>query len=171
MLSAPASPVIVVVLRSLSLFVVWWVLTLGDASGLGFGIVVSVIVAALSIRLFPPSGYRLRPFGLLLFFRYFLLRSVLAGLDVARRVLAPTLPVNPGEITLSLRLPEGSPRWLLANTLSLMPGTLSVLLDGDQLTLHCLDVSEPVEPDLREAERQIARVFGLQLNSDHGVVL
>lgn len=171
MLSAPASPVIVVVLRSITLLLVWWVLTLGDTSGLVFGGGVSVIVATLSIRLFPPSGYRLRPFGLLLFFRYFLSRSVVAGLDVARRVLSPTLPVNPGEVTLSLRLPEGSPRWLLANTLSLMPGTLSVLLDGDQLTLHCLDISEPVEPDLREAERQIARAFGMQLNTDHGAVL
>ncbi|XKH60036.1 Na+/H+ antiporter subunit E [Halomonas sediminis] len=157
--------------RSIALFAVWWVLTLGDASGLGVGVVVAVLVAGLSLRLFPPSGYRLRPLGLLLFSGYFLSRSVVAGLDVARRVLSPALPVNPGEISLILGLPKGSPRWLLANTLSLMPGTLSVLLEGNRLTLHCLDTTVPVEQDVRETEKQVARVFGLQLNADNGAAL
>ncbi|GGC60690.1 Na+/H+ antiporter subunit E [Marinobacter halophilus] len=167
----PASPVVTFVLRGAALFVVWWALTLGEVSGLGFGAVVAVLVAWLSLRLFPPSGFRLRPLGLLLFFGYFLSRSVVAGLDVARRLLSPALPVHPGEIILTLRLPEGSPRWLLANTLSLMPGTLSALLEGDQLTLHCLDTRDPVERDVRETERQVGRVFGLTFDHARGAAL
>lgn len=158
---APASPVITFLLRGAALFLVWWALTLGEVGGLGFGAIVVVLVAGLSLRLFPSSGYQLRPVGLVLFFFYFLSRSVVAGVDVARRLLSPALPVQPGEITLTLRLPEGSPRWLLANTLSLMPGTLSALLEGDRLTLHCLDTRDPVEQDVRETERQVGRVFGL----------
>ncbi|MBE0485416.1 Na+/H+ antiporter subunit E [Marinobacter sp.] len=161
---APASPLITFLFRSTVLFVVWWALTLGELSGLGFGAVVSVLVAWLSVRLFPPSGFPLRPGGLLLFFGYFLSRSVVAGVDVARRLLSPALPVQPGEITLTLNVPEGSPRWLLANTLSLMPGTLSVLLEGDQLTLHCLDTRDPVERDVRATERRVAGVFGLAVD-------
>lgn len=167
--SARESPFGAVVRRSIALFAVWWVLTLGDASGLGVGVVVAVLVAGLSLRLFPPSGYRLRPLGLLLFSGYFLSRSVVAELDVASRVLSPALPVNPGEISLILGLPKGSPRWLLANTLSLMPGTLSVLLEGNRF--HCLDTTVPVEQDVRETEKQVARVFGLQLNADNGAAL
>lgn len=161
---APASPLITFVCRGAALFVVWWALTLGEVSGLGFGLVVSVLVAWLSLRLFPPSGFAIRFGGLFPFLGYFLSRSVLAGVDVARRLLSPGLPVQPGEITLTLHLPEGSPRLLLANTLSLMPGTLSVLLEGDQLTLHCLDTREPVERDVRETERQVGRVFGLAVD-------
>jgi multicomponent Na+:H+ antiporter subunit E len=144
-------------LRGAALLLVWWALTLGETSALGFGLGVTALVAWLSVRLFPPSGYRLQPLGLMLFLGYFLTRSVVAGLDVTRRLLSPALPVHPGEIILTLRL-------LLANTLSLMPGTLSALLEGDQLTLHCLDTREPVEQDVRETERQVARVFGLSLD-------
>ncbi len=164
MQSAPSLPALSLLLRGAALLVVWWALTLGETSALGFGLGVTALVAWLSVRLFPPSGYHLRPLGLMLFLGYFLSRSVVAGLDVTRRLLSPALPVHPGEITLTLYLPEGSPRWLLANTLSLMPGTLSALLEGDQLTLHCLDTREPVEQDVRETERQVARVFGLSLN-------
>ncbi len=163
--SAPASPLVAFAFRSAVLFVAWWALTLGEWSGLGFGAVVSVLVAWLSLRLFPSSAFSLRPAGLILFLGYFLSRSVLAGVDVARRLLSPALPVHPGEISLQLNLPEGSPRWLLANTLSLMPGTLSVLLEGDRLTLHCLDTREPVERDVRATERRVARVFGLMGDS------
>jgi len=94
---------------------------------------------------------------------FFLVRSVVAGLDVARRLLSPALPIHPGEITMTCYLPEGSPRWLLANTLSLMPGTLSVLLEDNSLLLHCLDTNQSVERDVRDCERRIAAVFGLTI--------
>lgn len=154
--------------RAMLLLGVWWVLTLGDVSGLGPGAAIAGVVAWLSVQLFPGSAYRLSPSGLLLFTGYFLVRSVVAGLDVARRLLTPALPVNPGELTLRLHLPQGSPRWLLANTLSLMPGTLSVLLEGDQLTLHCLDTDARVERDVRATEKKVARVFRQPLTAGNG---
>jgi multicomponent Na+:H+ antiporter subunit E len=150
------------------LFTVWWVLTLGDVDGLVFGAVVTALASVYSMRLFPPSSYRVRPLGLLAFVGYFTSRSVVAGLDVARRLLSPALPVEPGEIPVTLSLPPGSPRWLLANTLSLMPGTLSVLLEEDQLILHCLDTSAPVIEDVRATERQVARMFGISLPHGDG---
>lgn len=159
--SASAVSLITVIARGALLLALWWVLTLGDPSGLGFGLVVTLVVSALSVRLFPPSVYHLRPWGLLRFIGYFLVRSVVAGMDVAGRLLKPGLPIKPGTTVLTLKLPEGGPRWLLANTLSLMPGTLSVLLEGERLTLHCLDTTAPVEADVRKAEQYIARVFGL----------
>lgn len=168
MQSKPVSLMCTFIARFAGLLLVWWTLTLGQWSALVFGAVVVLLISVLSLRLFPPSAYRIRPLGLLRFVGCFLVRSVVAGIDVARRLLAPGLPINPGEVTLALSLPEGSPRWLLANTLSLMPGTLSVLLEGDRLTLHCLDMAAPVEQDVRRTERQIARAFGLHPNSVTG---
>lgn len=166
---APVSPIATFATRAVMLAAVWWMLTLADASAWGFGAVVITLVAALSVLLFPPSIHRLRPLGLLQFMAYFLGHSVLAGVDVARRLLTPSLPIKPGEITLSLRLPEGGPRWLLANTLSLMPGTLSVHLEEDQLTVHCLDTSDGIESGVRQAEFQVARAFGITLDPPEGV--
>jgi len=52
---------------------------------------------------------------------------------------------------------------LLANTQSLLPGTLSVELRGNCLCLHVLDGQAPTEADVRRAEKYIAHMLGLQL--------
>lgn len=150
--------------RLILLLLVWWALTEGDLSGTGFGLVIVALVTLISVYLFPPGACRIRVVPLVFFVGFFLARSVTAGLDVSRRLLSPSLPVNPGYLTFDINLPEGGPRWLLANTLSLMPGTLSVDLNGAQLDLHCLDTRDPVEDDVRVVERKIAGIFGLPQN-------
>lgn len=149
-------------LRAGALYLVWWVLTEGDPSGLWIGAAIALMVALFSCRLHPPSRYALRPVGVLVFSGYFILRSVVAGLDVARRLLSPSLPINPGYVVVKTSLPDGGPRWLLANTLSLMPGTLSVRLQDASLELHCLDLDLPIDEDVRSTERKVAGVFSLK---------
>jgi multicomponent Na+:H+ antiporter subunit E len=161
----PASSVFTFLVRLLILSVIWWALTLGDARGWLMAIGIVLLVTAVSMRLFPPSDYHLRPVALIRFFGFFLIRSVVAGVDVARRLLSPSLPVDPAEISVVVRLPAGGPRALLANVLSLMPGTLSVTLEGDRILVHCLDRQMPVEADLRNTEARIAAVFGIHLES------
>lgn len=149
-------------LRAGTFYLAWWVMTEGDPSGLVPGAAIVVLVSILSCRLYPPSRYTLHPVGALAFAGFFIFRSVVAGMDVAGRLLSPSVPVNPGYLTVSTSLPAGSPRWLLANTLSLMPGTLSVRLEGVTLELHCLDLDLPIDEDVRSTERKVADVFGLK---------
>lgn len=140
----------------------WLVLTNGSPGAWGFGLAVVVLVWLMSRRLFPPGEYHLQPLQLPLFLGWFLGRSLVAGWDVSRRLLAPTLVIAPGERTVPLTLPQGSPQWLLANLLSLMPGTLSVEIQGQALLLHCLDTRQDVHADVAAAERRVARLFGLE---------
>lgn len=155
--------------RMILLLLVWWALTEGDLSGIGFGLVIATLATLVSVYIFPPGTRRIRMVPFLLFVVFFMARSVTAGIDVSRRLLSPSLPTNPGYLSFDLNLPEGGPRWLLANTLSLMPGTLSVDLDGARIDLHCLDTCDPVEDDVRTVERKVAAIFGLPLdgNADH----
>ena len=60
-------------------------------------------------------------------------------------------------LEIRLRLPPGISRALLANTLSLQPGTLSVELADDRLHLHVLDARVPVEPQFRRVGAHRAR--------------
>ncbi len=146
-------------IRTVLLLLAWWALTEGDPDGIGFGLAAVPLVALLSLRFFPPSPLRPRLIASLVFSGYFLLRSVAAGVDVARRLLSPRLRISPGYITYTTSLSAGSPRWLLANTLSLLPGTLSVTLRGSDLELHCLDTTMPVSEDVARTELRIARIF------------
>lgn len=142
---------------------VWWTLSEGDG-GWGFGLPLALIVAALSLIHTPPARHLPRIHRLPGFVAYFMLQSLRAGWDVARRTVRPDLPLQPALLRLSLRLPAGAPTWWLMNVISLLPGTLSVLLKGSVLELHCLDVAPTVVTDVREAEVRLARLFGLTLN-------
>jgi multicomponent Na+:H+ antiporter subunit E len=89
---------------------------------------------------------------------------VRANLDVAYRVLHPALPIRPGIVRArtSLRSPAG--RVLLANSLTLTPGTLSVDLEGDVLYVHRIYVPEGdadaiTERSLARFEAFIRRIF------------
>ena len=101
----------------------------------------------------------LRLQGIPAFAAFFVSRSLLAGVDVARRTLAPSLPIAPAEHTVTTTLPAGLPRTLLLATLSLMPGSLGLSLDGDVITLHVLDDTHDVLADVRATERYIAALF------------
>lgn len=147
--------------RVLLLLLAWWILTEGESSAFGFGLIVAVPVGLVSLRFFAPSTYRVSLLGGLRFAGFFLYRSLVAGLDIAWRLLQPSLPIQPGYYALATTLPVGGPRWLLANTLSLLPGTLSVTLREQQLELHCLDTRMPIAAEVRRTERHIAAVFGL----------
>ena len=63
-------------------------------------------------------------------------------------------------LDLPIALPPGSARVMLVNTLALLPGTLSVRIEGDRLRLHVLDRRLPIVEELRAVEAAIARIQG-----------
>jgi multicomponent Na+:H+ antiporter subunit E len=141
----------------------WWVLAGGRADSWGVGVVAVALATLASLRLLPAAGQRISPIGLLRFTLFFLYQSLRGGLQVAWFALRPNLALHPAFHDVALRLPEGGARVLLANTLNLLPGTLSVELEGDRLCLHVLDASLPAEKEVRAAETRLAHLFGLSL--------
>lgn len=139
----------------------WWAVTEGTG-GWGFGVPLAALVASASLWLTPPGRHHLRLLHLAPFVGWFLVQSMLAGWDVARRILHPALPLRPAVLRLPLALPEGAPTWWLMLTLSLLPGTLSVELDGRTLELHCLDEGVDIAASVDAAQRRLARLFGYE---------
>ena len=139
----------------------WWILSEGQTDALPLGAAAVTAAVAASLALTPGSPYTPRPAGLLLFFGWFLGRSCVAGLQVAARILRPRLTIDPYIARVPLSLPPGAPRLLLADTLSLLPGTLSVSLEDDDLLLHSLGGKGDLHGDVRRAERRVAQLLGL----------
>ena len=82
---------------------------------------------------------------------------VRANLDMARRVLTPALPLRPAMVQIRTSLRSDLGRLVLANSITLTPGTLSVDVDGDALVVHWVDC--PPDTDMAAATQQIAGAF------------
>jgi multicomponent Na+:H+ antiporter subunit E len=95
----------------------------------------------------------LRIIGLVLLFLYELL---LSGLRVARLVLTPRMQLKPGIFAYPLKVDRNFEITLLANLITLTPGTLSVDVSDDRKTLyvHAIDCADP-----EQTRRDIASGF------------
>lgn len=159
--SAPASPGAYVLGFSASLLT--WVLLTGTLAvdEVMLGMVVSLVVmAAAGQRLALLSGLRLTPWAplhLLRYLGYFFWQLVRSNLDVAQRVISPALPIHPGLVEVRTGLTSDLGRMLLANSITLTPGTLTVEAEGDRLLIHWID-STPGS-DLESATQAIAAGF------------
>lgn len=142
-------PVIVV-------FALWFVLTEGRLPGI-VGLLVIGCAAWIGARYAYGYRYRWRPLRLFAFGAYFLGRSVLGGLDVASRALHPRVPIDPRIVRRRLRTGPGMPRTLFVAATSLMPGTLSADVHGEELTVHVL--SPAMAGELDRLEERVAALF------------
>lgn len=160
----PAFPFRRFVGHALAFAALWWVLADGQSASWLVGAPAALAAAAWSAR--QRSRATLSAAGAARFLAYFVVSSVRGGVDVARRVLLPALPIDPALLDYRLRLPDGAPRVFLAEVVSLLPGTLSAELEGGRLTLHVLDRRLPVAQDLAQLERRVAALFDLELGDD-----
>ena len=90
------------------------------------------------------------------YFGVFLVALVQANLDVARRVIAPSLPINPGVVKFKTKLKTNYSKMVLANSITLTPGTLTIDVVGDTFYIHWIDVHTT---DPEKAFTEIAESF------------
>ncbi len=152
--------------RGVLFSLIWWILTAGAESSWWIGVPAVLLAVAASATLLPPTPFVWYEF--LRFVPFFLLRSLLGGADVAWRAFHPGLPIVPDLIQYPLRLPPGLPRVFMANTVSLLPGTLSAALDRNVLKVHVLDSRKGVLAELEAVEQSVARMFGISLTLSGG---
>jgi multicomponent Na+:H+ antiporter subunit E len=105
-----------------------------------------------SLRLLEPRASRRSPRAIAQLALLFLYHSVVAGADVARRVLDPRLPLHPGFVLYPTGLSRGVRRNVFTTLTSLLPGTVPTGEETGQLVYHCLDVGQPVVAQLAEEE-------------------
>ncbi|WZL73355.1 Na+/H+ antiporter subunit E [Clostridiaceae bacterium 35-E11] len=63
---------------------------------------------------------------------------VLANFEVAKIVLSPRMKISPEIVQFHTKLCSDIHKTILANSITLTPGTLTVLMEENTLTVHCL---------------------------------
>jgi multicomponent Na+:H+ antiporter subunit E len=136
--------------------VVWLGLNGTDLESWIVGVPSIALAAGVASRFPPARSFRFRWAGLFPFALFFIRQSVLGGWDVARRVLVRRLDIAPGFVTFETTLPPGPARHILLSSISLLPGTLSAGIAGNQIDVHAIDITAEPLPDLRRLEQRIA---------------
>ena len=86
---------------------------------------------------------------------------VMASLQVAYLVMHPALPISPGMVRFPLSLKKDLNKALLANSITLTPCTLTVLVDEGEIVVHALTkenaravVNWPLAAELAATEKE-----------------
>jgi len=130
------------------LLAIAWAAVSGSASphNLLLGFVLGAMALAVVRGSFPRrSDIRVRPVAALSLALLFLKELALSAWTVAVTVLSPRMDIKPGIFAFPLTVDRDFEITLLANLITLTPGTLSVDVgdDGRTLYVHALDCSNP----------------------------
>jgi len=158
------------VVRILLLVVTW----LGLWSDLSIANALSgLLVAAAIVLLFDTwqvGTVVIRPVHATRFLLHFLFKLVQASFVVARTVVTPQQRIHTGIVAVPLGGCSDALATLVADAISLTPGTLTLEVRREPLTLyvHALDVRnvEEVQADVRKLEVLVVRAFGSQAALD-----
>jgi len=152
--------------RAVAFTFMWWMLTAGSVNSWLVGAPVVLVATLISMVLVPPFSCSV--VGSVRFVPFFIWHSLRGGADVAWRAFHPKMPIAPGLVEFPLRLPPGMSRVFMVNTVSLLPGTLSVELGANRLKVHVLDTRKNVLSELIRLEQIIAKMFNTSLQDAKG---
>ncbi len=95
-------------------------------------------------RFFIENVYKLlqsqRYFWFIVYLVVFIRECIKANFDVAYRVLHPAMPIRPGIVRVKTTLKSELARTLLANSITMTPGTITVDIIGDYFYIHWIYV-------------------------------
>ncbi len=143
------------------LFLLWIGFTTSfNPQELFVGASLSLIITAFGYKSFTNTALSFfhpkRVFNIIKYLFVFIIALIKSNLDVARRVISPSLPINPGIVTYKTNLKSEIAKVILANSITLTPGTLTVDIIGDSLFIHWLDVKSK---DLDVIYKEIGEEF------------
>jgi multicomponent Na+:H+ antiporter subunit E len=124
---------------------VWLALTSSfDFQKLTAGILISLILSSFLNKTYLELGLPQLSMKRLLFsliYIFIVFREVVkANFDVAYRIIHPKMPIKPGIVVIKTGLKQDIAKLILANSITLTPGTFTLDILGDNLLIHWINV-------------------------------
>lgn len=150
-----------------ALLVVLWVALWGTwswANLLGGVAVATGVMVTLPVTHRPSGRTRLRPHHALVFLGYFVVKLVQANLHMAWTIVNPRSRIESGIVAVPLRGASDGLTTVVANFITLTPGTLTLDVRRDPTTLYVhvmqLGSADEVRRDVLRIEEFAIRAFG-----------
>ena len=91
----------------------------------------------------------------LLYFPWLLWEIIKANIDVAKRVLSPSLPIDPAMLPVKASQKTDLGKVIYANSITLTPGTVTIAIDGDTFMVHAIARELIDDSDTNEMNRRV----------------
>ena len=86
-------------------------------------------------------------------------RILASSIHMVRLILDPKLPIDPQLLEHQTALPHHAAIVLLGNSITLTPGTITVEVSPNQLTVHSIDPASSIDLLSGTLEKKVAKVF------------
>jgi multicomponent Na+:H+ antiporter subunit E len=142
---------------------VWFALTdIKNYQEVLIGIAISLLITFLAGHFLITTEKSQHPVKRVFHFLFYILKffweMIKANFEVAYLVIHPMLPIKPGIVKIKTKLTKDSAITVLANSITLTPGTLTVDINEDkkELYIHWINVQTK---DIDEATEEIGNRF------------
>ncbi len=129
--------------------------------GLGAASVILTMVVSIRMGVVDREGH---PVHLairgLLYWPWLIKEIVLANIDVAKAILGLSGTVRPSVFTIKASQTSDLGKTIYANSITLTPGTVTIALDGDEMTIHALTSAAADGLATGEMDRRVTRIEG-----------
>ena len=103
----------------------------------GIGSIALTVYLSLALKVVDAEGQHLN-LSLITYFPWLIKEIILANIDVIKRILSPQLLISPTWVKVEAVQKSRFYRVLFANSITLTPGTVSVLLDDGSILVHAV---------------------------------
>ena len=108
---------------------------------------------------YPPSWFIPATFRAILYAPWLLWEIALSNIHVAYLVLHPRLPVEPSLVEFETSLQSETAQVLLAQSITLTPGTVTVDVSNGMFMVHCLSAKSRQGMEDGSIQRKVAGIF------------
>jgi multicomponent Na+:H+ antiporter subunit E len=127
------------------LMIIWLALTMSfNKVELITGIIICLILSIILFRNYHKIGLPALSLKRLIYLCIYIIvlfrEIIIANFDVAYRVIHPKLPIKPGIVVIKTELKNDLAKMILANSITLTPGTFTLDINNDKLLIHWINV-------------------------------
>ena len=144
------------------LFVMWMILTANlEISNLLVGLGVSFSVTILYLKMFYHEKFEsINLYWLGVYILVLMKNLLLSNLQIAKRTLSKDMQLAPAIVEVKTELKSEWKKLLLANSVTLTPGTLTLDIKGDMLYIHIIECRDMLNKQhiTQEFEKVISKI-------------
>ena len=152
------------ILFKAALFFLIWVALSGKFNflHLAIGLGISLGIAWLNTWPLTEAPMRVAWPALIAYVPWLFSRILASSMHMVRLILDPKLPIDPQLFEHQITLPHHAAVVLLGNSITLTPGTITVEVSPNQLTVHSIDPASSHDLLSGTLEKKVATVFPQQ---------